>query len=83
MVWLGRSGIATLNFGNCFEKPGEVKVLLNDDLIGSANENVMSNILEFSVSGGDKLKISEEYGIIKMNSLEIKCSGKNYFIMWF
>ena len=37
-------GMATLNFGNCFKKPGEVKVFLNHDLIGSANENVKNNI---------------------------------------
>ena len=74
-------GMATLNFGNCFGKPGEVKVLLNDDLVGSANEDVKNHILEFPFSNGDKLKISEEHGIIKINSFEIKCSGKYYFII--
>ena len=74
-------GMATLNFGNCFKKPGEVKVFLNHDLIGSANENVKNNILEFPFSNGDKLKISEEFGIIKINSFEIKCPGKYYFII--
>ena len=65
----GRSGVANLNYGNCWTT-GVVNVFLNDELISSAEEKVHKDVT-FSYSAGDILKLTEEAGTIRINSLEM------------
>ena len=69
------SGMAILNYGNCYYK-GVVKVYLNGNLISVAGAHVKDKLAEIPFSNGDLLKITEESGIIKLNSFEINCPGK-------
>ena len=75
------SGRATLDFGNCYDKGGVVKVYLNADEIGVAAKLEISKVISFNYSRGDVLNITEEYkgegGIIKINSLKLEeCEEK-------
>ena len=75
------SGRATLDFGNCYDQGGVVKVYLNADEIGEAAESEFSKVISFNYSRGDVLNITEEYkgegGIIKINSLKLEeCEEK-------
>ena len=66
------SGIATLNFGNCWKK-GITKVYLNGQVVGSAGPFQSSVVARFNYKSGDNLKIAEEnMGIIKINSLKLE-----------
>ena len=67
------SGLATLDFGNCYKK-GIVVVFLNGGRKSTANANVKSKRIIFEFSTGDELKIIEKgSGIIKLNSLNVEC----------
>ena len=69
------SGSGILGFGNCV-KSSVVNVYLNGQLIGSAGPNQNSHV-KFMYKGGDILRITEEnFGIIKINSLQLSCQGK-------
>ena len=75
------SGRATLDFGNCYDKGGVVKVYLNAQEIGEADKLELSEVISFSYSKGDVLNITEEFkrngGIIKINSLTLEeCEEK-------
>ena len=74
-IVLTGSGQAVMSYGNCYES-GVVKLFLNGELISSAQGNVKNKVQEFRFSSGDVLKITEQDGIIKLNSFEIKCPGK-------
>ena len=64
-----------LGFGNCV-KSSVVNVYLNGQLIGSAGPNQNSHV-KYMYKGGDILRITEEnFGIIKINSLQLSCQGK-------
>ena len=76
-----KSGVANLNYGNCWTA-GVVNVFLNDELISSAEENVKDKDVTFSYSAGDILKLTEESGTIRINSLELLV-GKYHFIIWY
>ena len=66
------SGIATLNFGNCWKK-GITKVYLNGNAVSSAGPFQSSVVARFNYKSGDNLKIAEEnMGIIKINSLKLE-----------
>jgi len=76
------SGRATLDFGNCYDKGGVVKVYLNAVVIGEAEKLELSKIISFNYSKGDVLNITEEFkgngGIIKINSLKLEeCDEKD------
>ena len=73
------SGQAVVNFGNCYNS-GVVTLFLNDEVISSAEGDVKNKVVKFPFSSGGVLKITEHLAIMKLNSLEIKCPGKYYFI---
>ena len=82
------SGRATLDFGNCYDKGGVVKVYLNAQEIGEADKLELSEVISFSYSKGDVLNITEEFkgngGIIKINSLKLEeCEEKGETIQIF
>ena len=66
----GRSGVAKLNYGNCWTT-GVVNLFLNDKLISFAKENAPFNAVTVRFSAGDVLKLTEELGTIRINSLEM------------
>ena len=78
-IVLNGPGLATINYGNCFHT-GAVNVYLNNELFSSANGNVKDKLVEFSFSNGASLKFTEDHGIIKLNSVEIKC-GRYFFLL--
>ena len=70
------SGLINLDYENCYHS-GVVRVYLNAVLISSALANDKNNSASFRYTNGDVLKLTEEGAIIKLNSIEIKCMGKN------
>ena len=82
------SGRATLDFGNCYDKGGVVKVYLNAVVIGEAETLELSKVISFNYSKGDVLNITEEFkrngGIIKINSLKLEeCEEKGESVQIF
>ena len=71
------SGIATLDYGNCYGG-GMVEVYLNDKRIDFANRNTPSKQIQFHYSPNTVLKLSETKAIIKLNSLGLTCTGKAF-----
>ena len=76
------SGTAVLSYGNCYDDiSGEVKVRLNGDVIDMAPNNTPKKEVRFEFESGDVLMIEEvNYAILKLNSLNLSCSGKIYII---
>ena len=75
-ILLEDSGVATVNYGNCYSN-GVVNVFLNNELISSATANVKNKVVNSHFSTGDVLKFTEEkQGIIKLNSIVLKCIRK-------
>ena len=76
------SGIATLNFGNCYHH-GITKVYLNGQPINSAGPNHSSVVTRFNYKSGDILKVAEEnMAIVKINSLKLEaCKQKGTKIL--
>ena len=76
------SGIATLNFGNCYHH-GITKVYLNGQPISSAGPNHSSVVTRFNYKSGDILKVAEEnMAIVKINSLKLEaCKQKGTKIL--
>ena len=77
------SGTAILNFGNCYFI-GVTNVYLNDVLVGSAPANNQSVEISFNYTRDDVLKITEDLGILKINSLNLEAcekEGKNVLVM--
>ena len=68
-VVLKGDGTGTLGFGNCFTG-GNVKVYLNDQLLKTAGTQQFPSIT-FSFSEGDVLRITEDFAIMQLNSLEL------------
>ena len=69
------SGRAVLDFGNCYDH-GDVRVSLNNEVIGSAGPNILSKQISFDYSRNSFLMIIEEnMAIIKLNSLTLGCSN--------
>ena len=82
------SGRATIDFGNCYDKGGVVKVYLNAVVIGEAEKLELSKVISFNYSRGDVLNITEEFkrngGIIKINSLKLEdCDEKGETVQIF
>ena len=82
------SGRATLDFGNCYNFGGVVKVYLNAHEIGEADKLELSKVISFHYSKGDVLNITEEFkgygGIIKINSLKlVECQEKGESVQIF
>ena len=70
------SGTATLDYGSCTPYDGKTNVYLNEEILGTADQNSPSKRLTFDFSPGDVLKIEEvNIGIIKLNSLQLNCKG--------
>ena len=70
------SGNAILGFGNCCDKcRGVTNVYLNGRLIGSAGPHQNSQV-NFKYKGGDILRVTEQNGVIRINSLKLNCQGK-------
>ena len=72
------SGRATLDFGNCYNN-GLVTVYVNEIEVARASETypeITSVQATFDFTPGDVLRISEDFAIIKLNSLHITCSGR-------
>ena len=67
-------GEVIVNYGNCYG--GVVKVFHNTKQISSAQEHVKEVLVRFRFSDGDVLKFTEYKAIIKLNSIQIKCTGK-------
>ena len=64
-------GTANLKYGNC-HNAGNVKVLLNDNIISEASAGIKD--ITFSYSSGDELSIVEcESTIWKLYSLDLDC----------
>ena len=61
-----------LNFGNCWTS-GTVKVFLNGKLIGEANANTPSTVIEFAILVDSELEIREEGpdAVIKVTDFEM------------
>lgn len=75
------SGTAILNYGNCHNE-GKVSVSLNGILLDSVDANKRSKLITFDFSPNDVLIIAElGDGIIKLNSLELKCRSKIFSIL--
>ena len=67
-----------LNFGNCGTS-GIVQVFLDETVIGYANHNTPSKVIEFDYTNGSKLELRDTYGnpVIRFNSLKVlSCGGK-------
>ena len=80
-ILLKGSGHAFLNFGNCHtHTTGKVKVFLNEEELEVARFGE-TKAVSFPFSNGYILKITETNAIIKLNSLELKCPGKDYDII--
>ena len=76
------SGTATLDYGNCFfdsKHNGKVNVYLNGKLVDVADMSTVSKQITFAFSPMDVLLLSEDTGIIKINSLKMNCKGKTFF----
>ena len=74
-------GNATLNFGNCYSS-GSTYVYLNNIRIGSASANQNSIKVNFAYKPHDILRLEEVgTGIVKINALQLRCSGKRYFLI--
>jgi hypothetical protein len=81
-ITLNGSGHVSLNFGNCGIIPnGVVKLFLNDDLKKLVTSRSPNNNVNIPFSDGNVLKIEECHAIIKLNFMEIKCSGNDYGII--
>ena len=68
-----RSGFAKLSFGNCWRNK-EVIAYLNHRQISYASGGEMRKEISFNFTTGDTLRIKEDGGIIKINSLIISCT---------
>ena len=69
-------GTATLGYGNCYTG-GQTNIFLNGRLIDAAERNTPSTQITFDFSPGDVLLINEDdTGIIKLNSLTLKCKSE-------
>ena len=83
------AGRAILNFGNCYDHAGVVKVFLNTEEVGVAAPLELSKVISFNYSKGDVLNITEERkgisgGIIKINALKLEeCEEKGETIQIF
>ena len=80
---LRTTGNGILYFGNCYlNHAGLVKVYLNGNLISTAknteSENTIKKKLTINFKRWDILNITEERGIIKLHSFEVRRQGKNY-----
>ena len=67
-----------LLFGNCWTS-GIVQVYLNGRVIGYANHDSPTNVIEFDYYDGSKLEIRDAYGnaVIQFHKFEVvKCIGK-------
>ena len=69
------SGTATLFYGNCYDN-GLVKVYLNTDLLSTAAAHVSKKKVMFNFVNGDVLILTEEKAIIKLNEIDVQCTGK-------
>ena len=70
------SGKASLSFGECWFT-GTTKVYLNNRQIGIASSRKLGVVVHFEYTQGDILKLEEEgAGIIKIDTLRLKCTGK-------
>ena len=72
------SGQGTLTYGNCWGQD-TVDVLFKGTIISSANANDLRKTVSFEFTEGTTLDIrTVGKGIVKLNSLEISCSGNFY-----
>ena len=64
------SGVADLDFGNCWTS-GVVRVYLNEKEVASAKENTPSKNISFNFLDGDVLKLQDEGGnsVIVLNRI--------------
>ena len=78
-----RMGRVRLDFGNCWTS-GTVKAYLDGIRIASARGNTTSKTVEFNVTVGSILKITEIGAIIQFNSLEmIQCNVGEYLYQYY
>ena len=79
-IFQDEDGTATLGYGQCWRgsnsKRVTVEVTLNGLLIDRAIYNQSSKTVTFPYQKGDVLEIKENYGIIKLNFLQVGCAGK-------
>ena len=70
------SGSGTLTYGNCWGQD-TVDVYFKGEKISSANVNELEQKTSFDFKEKTTLEIrTEGRGILKINELKIKCSGK-------
>ena len=75
------AGSATLDFGNC-APTGKVEVVLSDGKqvqnitkVSDAQGSEKRKRVEFNFQGGSILKITTDFGIVSLNSVDIVCEG--------
>ena len=72
-------GKGTLTYGNCWGQD-TVEVLFKGTIISTASVNELSKSVNFEFTEGSTLDIrTSGNGIVKLDSLDISCSG-NYYI---
>ena len=76
-ITLTTSGIATLDFCNCWNA-GVVNVYLDEAKIHSAKPNTPSKMVEFAVQAGAKLELKDEGGnaVVNLRSFKICAQGQ-------
>ena len=70
-----RSGLAKLNFGNCWTNK-KVTAYLNHRKLAYASGREVRKEISFNFTTGDTLRLEEDGGIIKINSLIISCTTR-------
>ena len=68
-----------LDFGNCWDTAGTVRVYLDGQLVGEAYEDTLSKTIEFPIVKDSLLEIRDEgpSSIIRFNHFEmVECSGE-------
>ena len=77
------SGKGTLTYGNCWGQD-TVDVYFNGEQISTANVHELEQTASFEFKEKSSLMIKTKgKGILKINSLEISCSGNSFMIIYY
>ena len=83
-VYLKGCGELELDYGNCGGTIGSgiVEVYLDTSFQSLAKVNTNSKVVKrLYFKPGQRLLLREDYGIIRLNSITFKCTGKMYIII--